>query len=111
MKVTSTVDGKTVTKYVAVKPVTYYTVTIDNNSAKAVKVTMGSETKIVAATSGTYTFTAKVQAGSNFDVSYMVDGNAAATVTVSGMTNGTSATFGGVVSIEGVDGNVTITLA
>ena len=110
MKVTSTVDGKTVTKYVAVKPVTYYTVTIDNNSAKAVKVTMGSETKIVAATSGTYTFTAKVQAGSNFDVSYMVDGNAAATVTVSGMTNGTSATFGGVVSIEGVDGNVTITL-
>ena len=113
LKVTATSEdgSNTVTKYVAVKAATFYTVTIDNDNAKAVKVTMGSETKIVAATSGTYTFTAKVQAGSNFDVSYMVDGNAAATVTVSGMTNGTSATFGGVVSIEGVDGNVTIKLA
>ena len=110
LKVTATsVDGTaTDVKYVAVNPVTMFTVKIDNNNAASIRVTMGSETKIVAA--GTeYTFTAKVAEGSNFNVSYEVDNDGTTSASVTGATN--AGAFGGVVTVEDVTGNVEITFA
>ena len=105
----TSVDGTaTDVKYVAVNPVTMFTVTIDNDNAASIRVTMGSETKIVPA--GTeYIFTAKVAEGSNFNVSYEVDNDGTAAASVTGATN--AGAFGGVVTVEDVTGNVEITFS
>ena len=112
LKVTATsVDGtNTDVKYIAINPVATYTVTIDNNSSYAVKVTMGNETKIVAASTGTHTFTAVVASGEDFDVSYVVDGGNNVKVTFDGNVT-TGFAFDGVATGEGVTNNTTITFA
>ena len=110
IKITVTsVDGsQSETYYIAYQVATTYTVKVINNNSNSIKVTMGDESKIIA-NSGNYTFTAKVASGSNFDVSYVVDNNGTATASVTGAT--TSGAFGGVVTVEGVTGNVEITFA
>ena len=87
MKVTSTVDGKTVTKYVAVKPVTYYTLKVENldeDTAIMVNGTVVSK----AATSGTpttITLKEKLVKGDEVSVTYVVeDGGTIGAVTVEG---------------------------
>lgn len=87
MKVTSTVDGKTVTKYVAVKPVTYYTLKVENldeDTAIMVNGTVVSK----AASSGhatTVTLKEKLVKGDEVSVTYVVeDGGTIGAVTVEG---------------------------
>ena len=87
MKVTSTVDGKTVTKYVAVKPVTYYTLKVENldeDTAIMVNGTVVSK----AASSGhatTVTLKEKLVKGDEVSVTYVVeDGGKIGDVTVDG---------------------------
>ena len=87
MKVTSTVDGKTVIKYVAVKPVTYYTLKVENldeDTAIMVNGTVVSK----AATSGTpttITLKEKLVKGDEVSVTYVVeDGGTIGAVTVEG---------------------------
>ena len=87
MKVTSTVDGKTVIKYVAVKPVTYYTLTVvnsDKNTAIMIDGTVVSK----APSSGTpnpITLKEKLVKGDEVSVTYVVeDGGKIGDVTVDG---------------------------
>ena len=87
MKVTSTVDGKTVTKYVAVKPVTYYTLKVENLDEDTAIMVNGTVVSKAASSSQptTVTLKEKLVKGDEVSVTYVVeDGGTIGAVTVEG---------------------------
>jgi hypothetical protein len=87
MKVTSTVDGKTVTKYVAVKPVTYYTLKVENLDEDTAIMVNGTVVSKAASsgTATTVTLKEKLVEGEKVSVTYVVeDGGSIGAVTVEG---------------------------
>ncbi len=103
---TSEDGSNTVTKYVAVKAVTYYTVTVTNNDTDcAVKVSG----KVIAANGGSEVVETKQTAGSNLELTIELEtGKTIGAITVSGAT---AVVFNNVVSLTNVTGNVTVTIA
>ena len=87
MEITSTVDGKTVTKYVAVKPVTYYALTVQNlDEDTAIMVDGTVVAKATASSTATVvTLNEKLVKGDKVSVTYVVeDGGTIGAVTVEG---------------------------
>ena len=103
---TSEDGSNTVTKYVAVKAETYYTVTVTNNDTDcAVKVSG----KVIAANGGSEVVETKQTAGSNLDLTIELEsGKTIGAITVTGAT---AVVFNNVVSLTNVTGNVTVTIA
>ena len=102
---TSEDGSNTVTKYVAVKAETYYTVTVTNNDADcAVKVSG----KVIAA-NGSEVVETKLTAGSNLELTIEHEnGKNIGAITATGAT---AVVFNNVVTLTNVTGNVVITIA
>ena len=103
---TSEDGSNTVTKYVAVKAETYYTVTVTNNDTDcAVKVSG----KVIAAGGGSEVVETKQTAGSNLELTIELEtGKTIGAITATGAT---AVVFNNVVSLTNVTGNVTVTIA
>ena len=103
----STVDGKTVTRYVAVAPVAMYTVTVKNTSTTSkAKVTINNETKTVDKNNGTATF-AKVTKDDVLNVSIVAEKGGS--IALDSVSNADYDNFD-TLTVNNITGNVTITL-
>ena len=103
---TSEDGSNTVTKYVAVKAETYYTVTVTNNDTDcAVKVSG----KVIAAGGSHAVVAEKLTAGSNLELTIELEtGKTIGAITATGAT---AVVFNNVVSLTNVTGDVTVTIA
>ena len=103
---TSEDGSNTVTKYVAVKVVNYYTVTVNNNDTDcAVKV----NGKVIAAGGSHAVVAEKLTAGSNLELTIELEtGKTIGAITV---TDATAVVFNNVVSLTNVTGDVAVTIA
>ena len=103
---TSEDGSNTVTKYVAVKAETYYTVTVTNNDTDcAVKVSG----KVIAAGGSHAVVAEKLTAGSNLELTIELEtGKTIGAITATGAT---AVVFNNVVSLTNVTGDVAVTIA
>ena len=103
---TSEDGSNTVTKYVAVKAETYYTVTVTNNDTDcAVKVSG----KVIAAGGNHAVVAEKLTAGSNLELTIELEtGKTIGAITATGAT---AVVFNNVVSLTNVTGDVAVTIA